>query len=67
MGIGPWSIKEGDQVVVFPGLELPLVLRLSPRDAGKHVVVGPCYVYGIMDGEVITEFGDKPLQLFTIL
>jgi hypothetical protein len=50
MGIGPPEIREGDKVVVILGCDRPLVLR-QERDVFR--VVGACYVYGMMNGEMI--------------
>lgn len=47
-GLGPLEMKNGDVVAVVKGSEYPLVLRCK----GYHyIVVGPCYLHGIMDGE----------------
>lgn len=58
----PYTTKDGDYIVILAGGDLPFVLR----PAGNHYnLVGPCYVYGIMNGEV---FPDNPdtLEWFAI-
>ena len=51
-GLGPKGAKPGDQVVVVPGMSIPLLLR--PRRRGeKYQFLGPAYVHGIMDGVVV--------------
>lgn len=66
MGIGPESMKKGDVVVVIFGLSLPFLLRQSQADANKFLVVGPCYVHGIMDGELVTVLEGQPPQVFDL-
>jgi hypothetical protein len=52
IGVGPTLGKEGDVVVVAPGIDMPLVLR--PMN-GHYLLVGPTYVHGIMDGEALRD------------
>ena len=66
MGIGPEPMKEGDVVVVLFGSSLPFLLRQSQADANKFLVVGPCYVHGIMDGELVTASEGQPPQVFNL-
>jgi hypothetical protein len=51
MGFGPRMSKEGDQVCVFPGCSIPLLLR--PITQGQHEIVGECFVLGLMKGEAL--------------
>ena len=39
----------GDRLVILEGCEVPMVLR---RTGQQYCVVGPCYVHGIMYGEI---------------
>jgi hypothetical protein len=46
------SIAEGDIITIIQGCKIPLILRKR----GLHfVIVGPCYMPGIMDGEAVVE------------
>ncbi|KAI8713002.1 hypothetical protein NCS52_01243300 [Fusarium sp. LHS14.1] len=67
MGIGPESMKEGDVVVVIFGLYLPFLLRKSEAGVNKFVVVGLCYVHGIMEGELVTALESQAPQVFTLI
>ncbi|KAF5011644.1 hypothetical protein FDECE_2267 [Fusarium decemcellulare] len=67
MGIGPESMKEGDLVVVIFGLSLPFVLRQNQADAAKFLVIGPCYVHGIMEGELVTALEGQSPKVFTLV
>ncbi|KAK5115178.1 hypothetical protein LTR85_009936 [Meristemomyces frigidus] len=48
LGMGHSALQPGDEVVVAFGCGTPLVLR---READHHVLVGPCDVLAIMNGE----------------
>ncbi|PVH77589.1 hypothetical protein DL98DRAFT_400663, partial [Cadophora sp. DSE1049] len=56
MGLGPQAVRSGDRLCSVPGCKYPLVVRPSSNDSGdgkEHFqVVGACYVYGMMHGEV---------------
>jgi hypothetical protein len=50
MGLGPLGTEPGDRICVLLGCDVPLLIR--PED-NHYVVVGACYVYGMMKGEVM--------------
>ncbi|KAK6450642.1 hypothetical protein FP744_10006892 [Trichoderma asperellum] len=49
LGLGPLSMKEGDEIYVLPGSRTPFALR--PTTDKKHQLIGDCFVHGAMDGE----------------
>lgn len=49
LGLGPLSMKEGDEIYVLPGSRTPFVLR--PTTTKKYQLIGDCFVHGAMDGE----------------
>ena len=51
IGIGPQSIRAGDQAYMILGCESLLILR--PNDEQTYKVVGECYVDGFMQSEVL--------------
>lgn len=51
IGLGPSSIKSGDQACVVLGCRSPLILR--PNDDRSYIVVGECYIDGFMDGKAL--------------
>lgn len=53
--MGPISgaALQGDLIAMFLGAGTPFVLGKS--DAEVHVVVGECYIHGIMNGEALQE------------
>ncbi|KAK3983887.1 het-6-heterokaryon incompatibility protein, partial [Cladorrhinum sp. PSN332] len=50
IGLAPIASMLGDEVCVLMGSKVPHVIR---RDGDIYRFVGECYVYGIMDGEVL--------------
>lgn len=51
--LGPDALQAGDVVAVLRGGKVPFVLRKVSVDGGdeRWVLVGECYVHGLMDGE----------------
>lgn len=47
MGLGPAGMVATDRICALYGCNVPLVLR---EDEGHWLLVGECYVHGIMDG-----------------
>ena len=56
MGMGPAATEEGDVIVVALGCDVPLMLR---KESDHYLLVGECFVWGMMDGEVMR---DKKLR-----
>jgi hypothetical protein len=50
MGMGPEALREGDQICVALGCSVPLLIR---QTEDHHVLVGECFVWGLMDGEAL--------------
>ncbi|GAB7349496.1 hypothetical protein MBLNU459_g0206t2 [Dothideomycetes sp. NU459] len=55
MGMGPATMEQTDVVVVLFGGNSPFVLRRDREAKGGYLLVGTCYIYGIMKGEFIQE------------
>ncbi|KAL8649129.1 MAG: hypothetical protein Q9210_004589 [Variospora velana] len=51
IGLAPEACRENDCIVVLLGCPSPMVLRAT--DDGSLLVVGECYVQGLMDGEAL--------------
>ncbi|KAK1948740.1 hypothetical protein LY78DRAFT_564238, partial [Colletotrichum sublineola] len=51
IGLGPGETAAGDSVWILGGCSMPLILR--PGNGEHKVLVGPCYVDDIMDGEAV--------------
>ncbi|KAI4170113.1 MAG: hypothetical protein LQ346_008900, partial [Caloplaca aetnensis] len=56
LGLAPEATQPGDKICVLLGCESPLLLR--PDRSGNHVVVGECYIDGMMSGEAL--LGELP-------
>jgi hypothetical protein len=67
VGVGPYDTKKGDLCVALLGGDVPFVLR---KETDKQILVGDCYVHGIMNGELAHLPNDKKTlireQLFVI-
>lgn len=61
----PEETNEGDEVVIFYGVQAPLVLRSKRDETGIQSIVGPAHVPGIMDGELMEK--DLPSESYTLL
>ncbi|KAF5023695.1 hypothetical protein F66182_4261 [Fusarium sp. NRRL 66182] len=59
VGKGPGILQKGDVVAVLYGCKLPLILR---KVGIAFRLVGPCYVGGAMNGEIIAEFESESGQ-----
>ncbi|KAK4158746.1 heterokaryon incompatibility protein-domain-containing protein [Cladorrhinum sp. PSN259] len=66
MGVGPVRMEKGDIVVVLLGCSVPVLLR---KVNGGYILIGECFVLGLMDGEAIDNLrsGEAELKKFTIL
>ena len=58
MGIGPPGMQPGDSVCVFLGGNVPWIVR---QEDHEYMLVGECYVHGIMNGEYM-ETDHLPVQ-----
>lgn len=58
-GVAPDATRVGDLVVVFFGGRVPFILR---RCGSHYVLLGECYVRGIMDGEVVDDWHNGKLE-----
>jgi hypothetical protein len=61
MGLGPQGMMVGDEMCSIPGCDYPLAIRRAPRkrkktnehvDGEEYQLLGACYVYGMMNGEI---------------
>jgi hypothetical protein len=49
IGWVPFRTRAGDQICVFQGMRIPLVVR---PHGYRWEIIGACYVHGLMDGEI---------------
>ncbi|KAK0639558.1 heterokaryon incompatibility protein-domain-containing protein [Cercophora newfieldiana] len=52
IGLGPGDLSPGDEIWVLRGAATPFILR--PGSDGAKILVGPCYIDDMMDGEAVT-------------
>ncbi|KAK1753313.1 heterokaryon incompatibility protein-domain-containing protein [Echria macrotheca] len=57
IGTGPPECQAGDYVAVLLGCPTPVVLRKAEgvQTLARYILVGPCYLYGMMNGEAFQE------------
>ncbi|XXG98962.1 hypothetical protein Hte_005295 [Hypoxylon texense] len=48
IGLAPIATRPGDKIFLFKGSRVPLIVR---QDGDRWLVVGDCYVHGVMKGE----------------
>lgn len=63
MGFARPGTRVGDEVCILHGCPVPLIVR---PDEGEYVIVGDCYLRGMMQGEMASrqEDGEFPLEDF---
>lgn len=49
--LGSDILEKGDVVVVLFGGRIPFILR--EREEGGWILIGECYVHGVMNGEAL--------------
>lgn len=52
IGIGPRAMRPDDKIFVPFGCDVPLVIRFTGKE---YVVIGSCWIYGLMKGEIMEE------------
>ena len=74
LGLAPAETQVGDLICVLLGCSVPIILRSLHQRPGKqkapYVVIGECYVHGLMDGEAADiaceETGRNPIEWFEL-
>ena len=51
IGLAPKAAQRNDVVVLVLGCQAPMILH--PRHDKQYIVVGECYVHGMMTGEIL--------------
>jgi hypothetical protein len=59
LGLGPKVMQVGDQAVALYGCHVISILRPAP-DVAYHRFVGQFYIDGMMDGEILAQWGAEP-------
>ncbi|KAF4636427.1 hypothetical protein G7Y89_g1661 [Cudoniella acicularis] len=65
LGLGPPLMQEDDLICILSGCSVPFILR---REGSHYLLVGPCFVMGIMDGEAVLDLKafENSLKTFEI-
>jgi hypothetical protein len=60
LGLGPKRTAVGDVVCVIAGAAVPFVLRA--KQDGTYTVLGECYTFGVMHGEVVKALPEGKIE-----
>lgn len=63
LGSMPKTTQPGDKICIFLGGHVPYVIRPCGND--EYTLVGPCYLHGVMDGEM--KFEKSPGEFVTLV
>jgi len=59
LGLLPVDAEPGDSICILLGCSVPVVLRPDDFEDPSHfVLIGECYVHGIMNGEALDKFDE---------
>jgi hypothetical protein len=64
IGLGPTTMEPNDVVCVVLGCSVPVVLRMEAPN--RHVLIGECYMHGIMNGEGLGPGWEREVQTFNL-
>ncbi|CAJ0538608.1 Ff.00g066370.m01.CDS01 [Fusarium sp. VM40] len=62
MGVGPRCMEPKDKVCILFGGSTPYIIRPTSHSEDSYLYLGPAYVHGIMDGEVIDAWEGQDLE-----
>jgi hypothetical protein len=55
VGLAPRGVQKGDAIAVFGGPKSPFIIRSVFGDESVSLILGPCYLHGLMNGEIYEE------------
>jgi hypothetical protein len=64
IGLGPVTMEPNDVVCVLLGCSVPVVIRMEAPN--RHVLIGECYMHGIMNGEGLRAGWEREVQTFNL-
>jgi hypothetical protein len=59
LGKGSSKAEPGDMVAILFGCRTPFIVR---RDADHFILMGECFVHGLMDGEAISNLDESRVE-----
>jgi hypothetical protein len=63
MGLGHPGVRKDDMVCVVPRCKVPLLIR---KEDDHRVLVGECFVWGLMDGEAMKDKTEDDFEVFQL-
>jgi hypothetical protein len=64
LGLGPLTMQPNDIVCVLLGCSVPVVIRMQAPS--RHILIGECYMHGIMDGESLKPGWEREVHTFNL-
>ena len=65
MGLVPLLAAPGDEIYLLSGTNVPFLLR--PTGLRSFIVIGECYVSGLMHGEIMYQFPAERVEVLVLL
>lgn len=53
VGLAPAGSQIGDGICVILGCNVPFVIRSTEEGGGDYILIGECYIHGLMHGEAL--------------
>ncbi|RDW83049.1 hypothetical protein BP5796_04540 [Coleophoma crateriformis] len=66
-GLAPSNSRVGDAVCILNGCSVPVILRQHHDFNDTWELIGECFVYGMMDGEAMTDEKSRNTQEFELI
>jgi hypothetical protein len=63
MGLGPPALAQGDMICILCGCNVPVLIR---KEDDHHLLVGECFVWGLMDGEILNNRKGVNYEVFRL-
>ncbi len=63
MGLGPPALAQGDMICVLFGCNIPVLIR---KEDDHQILVGECFVWGLMDGKILNNEKGVDYEVFKL-
>lgn len=67
MGAGPWTVRQGDVVMLVAGAATPYIFRPSRENPGSWQLIGEAYCHAVMNGELTRGYSNLDWQEITVI
>ena len=66
LGVGPWTLQEGDSIMIAAGGEVPFVFRPNDKPSEHWMLMGEAYMHGLMYQEAFSTDKDIKFKMISI-